>query len=100
MHFPLAQGRGLRHPSQLYEAFFEGIFLFVILWTIRKKKLPQGSLLGLYLIGYGVVRFFIEFFRGDQDRGWVAQLISLAGVVGGLILYVLLRKSNLSKRKE
>ncbi len=63
MRFPEAPGFGLRHPSQLYEAFFEGLVLFAILWSLRKKPLPKGSFAGLYLIGYGFFRFFIEFFR-------------------------------------
>jgi len=63
MYFPLDVTRQLRHPSQLYEAFFEGVFLFAILWLIRKKSLFDGFLFSMYLIGYGTVRFFIEFVR-------------------------------------
>ena len=63
MHFPEAPGFELRHPSQLYEAFFEGLVSFTILWSIRKRPLPKGSFAGLYLICYGFFRFFIEFFR-------------------------------------
>ena len=63
MRFPEAPGPMLRHPSQLYEALFEGIILFLILWSIRKRPFPKGSFAGLYLIGYGFFRFFIEFFR-------------------------------------
>lgn len=44
MYFPLDQLHALRHPSQLYEAFFEGIFLFVILWNVRKKEYLKGFL--------------------------------------------------------
>ncbi|HDQ14770.1 MAG TPA: prolipoprotein diacylglyceryl transferase [Sediminispirochaeta sp.] len=58
-----------RHPSQLYEAFFEGIFLWLILWFIlRPRRRYSGQILGYYLIGYGVVRFFIEYFR-EPDIG-------------------------------
>ena len=53
----------LRHPSQLYEAFVEGILLFVILWSIRNLKMPKGFLTTLYVIGYGTGRYFVEFFR-------------------------------------
>ena len=60
-----------RHPSQLYEAFFEGIFLFIIFWNLRKKKPFDGFFLGLYFIGYGIVRFIIEYFREpDADIGY------------------------------
>src|SRR5680860_44397 len=63
MYFPLDPTHQLRHPSQLYEAFFEGIFLFLILWSIRKRKYFDGFFLSFYLIGYGLTRFFIEFVR-------------------------------------
>jgi len=63
MYFSLDTTHQLRHPSQLYEAFFEGIFLFLIFWSIRKRKYFNGFFLSLYLIGYGLARFFIEFFR-------------------------------------
>jgi phosphatidylglycerol:prolipoprotein diacylglycerol transferase len=58
-----------RHPSQLYEAFFEGIALWLVIWFVfRKRKQVAGTLLGVYLIGYGLVRFFIEYFR-EPDAG-------------------------------
>ncbi len=82
MFFPDAPTVELRHPSQLYEAFFEGIVLFVILWTIRKKAPWPGFLSGLYLIGYGTVRFFIEFFREpDAHLGFVFLNFSMGQVL-------------------
>ena len=60
-----------RHPSQLYEAFFEGIVLWAILWLFRKHKPFNGFLTAAYSIGYGVVRFVIEYFREpDADIGY------------------------------
>lgn len=60
-----------RHPSQLYEAFAEGIIVFLILWNLRKRKTHDGLLSGLYLICYGTVRFIIEYFREpDADLGY------------------------------
>ncbi len=60
-----------RHPSQLYEAFFEGIFLFIILWNLRKRKPFDGFIGCCYAIGYGLVRFVIEYFREpDSDLGF------------------------------
>ena len=72
---PIAEGQTLvnlpRHPSQLYEAFFEGIVLFLILWFVRKKKPFDGFILGLYPIFYGAFRFVIEYFREpDSDLGY------------------------------
>ncbi len=97
MHFPLAPGPGRRHPSQLYEAFFEGIFLFVLLWGIRKVKQPKGAMLPVYLVGYGTVRFVIEFFRQpDAHLGlffWslsMGQLLCAAMIAGGILLYLFL----------
>jgi phosphatidylglycerol:prolipoprotein diacylglycerol transferase len=57
-----------RHPSQLYEALFEGIILWLIIWLIRNKKPFKGFLMGIYLIGYGLFRFFIEYLR-EPDIG-------------------------------
>jgi phosphatidylglycerol:prolipoprotein diacylglycerol transferase len=58
-----------RHPSQLYEAFFEGIFLWLILWFIVRKHKPfRGFTIGIYILGYGLVRFFIEYTR-QPDPG-------------------------------
>ncbi|WP_178843077.1 prolipoprotein diacylglyceryl transferase [uncultured Treponema sp.] len=60
-----------RHPSQLYEAFFEGLVLFAILWLLHKKKPFDGFSSAIYTIGYGVFRFFIEYFREpDSDIGY------------------------------
>ena len=94
MYFPMAKAGELRHPSQLYEAFFEGIFLFAILWSIRKIKIPTGSMLGLYLIGYGTVRFVIEYFRQPDDHlGFVflsfsmGQILCALMIAGGVFLY-------------
>src|SRR5438552_4879755 len=53
-----------RHPSQLYEAFFEGIVLFAILWFVRTRmRQPNGMLMGLFFMCYAVFRIVIEYFR-------------------------------------
>lgn len=60
-----------RHPSQLYEAFFEGIFLWTIMFSLRKKKPFDGFFAAMYTGGYGLVRFVIEYFREpDADLGY------------------------------
>lgn len=93
MVFPQAPGTALRHPTQLYEAFFEGIFLFCILWLTRKRRHPAGASIAVYLMGYGLVRFFIEFFREpDEHIGFVVlsltmgQLLCLSMIASGLVL--------------
>ncbi|MFY8272948.1 prolipoprotein diacylglyceryl transferase [Pseudoalteromonas sp. SSDWG2] len=71
-----------RHPSQLYEAFFEGLVLFLILqWFIRKPR-PAGSVGGVFLLGYGVFRFAIEYFREpDAHLGLFGGFISMGQIL-------------------
>lgn len=91
MLFPLDHLQVLRHPSQLYELFFEGLVLFAILqWTYRKPSL-KSYMLSFYLIGYGLFRFMIEFFREpDVQIGLNAfglsrgQLLCIAMVAVGV----------------
>jgi phosphatidylglycerol:prolipoprotein diacylglycerol transferase len=72
MIFP-ADPSGLpRHPSQLYEAFGEGLLLFLILqYLYHKTDLPKqrpGVIAGLFFIGYGVARITVEFFREPDSH--------------------------------
>lgn len=100
MYFPLDPTGQLRHPSQLYEAFFEGIFLFIVLWSLRKRIRPSGCLFSLYLIGYGAIRFLLEFFRQpDRQLGFVlgpftmGQLLCLAMILSGMFIIVIRKGS-------
>jgi len=87
MYFPSANSLGRRHPSQLYEAFFEGIFLFVCLWLVRKRIQTRGAMIALYLIGYGLVRFGIEFFRQpDAHIGFVLFQLSVGQILCSLMI--------------
>jgi phosphatidylglycerol:prolipoprotein diacylglycerol transferase len=101
MYFPLAPGPALRHPSQLYEAFFEGLVLFAVLWALRRRSLPRGAMLALFLVGYGGVRFVLEYFRQpDAHLGFVwkhfsmGQLLCLAMAGAGLGLYAFYRRRD------
>ena len=98
MQFPLWTGAGPypRYPSQLFEAFFEGLVLFTILWTIRNKKKFDGFNLTVYVIGYAAARFGVEFFRQpDPQLNFVfygltmGQLLSLAMALVGIFIYTL-----------
>jgi phosphatidylglycerol:prolipoprotein diacylglycerol transferase len=61
-----------RHPSQLYEAFFEGVVLFTILWFLRTRaRQPNGVLTGLFFICYAIFRIVIEYFR-EPDSSLIA----------------------------
>jgi phosphatidylglycerol:prolipoprotein diacylglycerol transferase len=99
MIFPLG-GDMPRHPSQLYEAFLEGLLLFILLWSMREKPWqkrpvwPHGSMLALFLIGYGFFRILVEYFREpDPQIGYLfsfftmGQLLSAVMVVSGLLLW-------------
>ncbi len=60
-----------RHPSQLYEALFEGLVLWLILWFMRRHRKFDGMLSMIYTGGYGIFRFIIEYFREpDADLGY------------------------------
>ena len=60
-----------RHPSQLYEALFEGLLLWAVIWALRNHKKFDGMLACIYTGGYGLVRFVIEYFRQpDEDIGY------------------------------
>ena len=68
-----------RYPSQLFEAFFEGFFLWLVMWFIlRKIKAFKGFLISCYIIGYGIIRFFIEYIREpDIGIGYPIQFVHL-----------------------
>ena len=97
-----------RHPSQLYEAFLEGIVLFCILQVLSRKKplLPQGTFMGVFVMGYGIVRFLVEFVRvPDAQLGYLlggvitmGQLLSLPLVIAGLALIIFARHRNRPQR--
>ena len=87
-----------RHPSQLYEAIFEGIILFILLLHFRSKNFlaKPGLISGLFLIFYSVFRFCIEFFRvPDEQIGYLifnlsmGQIISLVFIMIGTIVFYL-----------
>ncbi len=95
MVFP-GEGPMPRHPSQLYEALFEGLLLFLILWPLRKRPWPRGCKLALFLMLYGIFRFVIEFFREPDPQlgfvmwGWVTmgQVLCFFTVLLGVILWL------------
>lgn len=90
-----------RHPSQLYESALEGVVLFVILWWLKDLRLRPGALVCIFLGGYGIFRFLVEFFRQpDPHIGlfWgvlsMGQLLCLAMILGALILWALLPRQS------
>lgn len=95
MIFPQAGDGVPRYPSQLYEATLEGLVLFLVVWIYSIKKRPPGAVSGLFLFGYGLARFVVEFFREpdsylglqalDLSRG---QWLSLPMIIIGAGLWI------------
>ncbi len=93
----------VRHPSQLYQAFFEGILMFFILFLVAKKNPPKMFLSGLFLLLYGSFRTITENFRTpDVHIGFDlfnaltrGQLLSFPMIIFGIVLiYLSLKKNN------
>ena len=74
-----------RHPSQLYEAFFEGILLFLILFFLFQqsiKKHSKGIISGFFLLFYGIFRFLIEFIREpDSHIGFIYNFLTMGQIL-------------------
>ena len=77
----------LVHPTPIYE-FLQGVFVFAVLWSLRKKALVPGTIAWLYLILAGLMRFLVEFWRinpavgfGFSEAQWFSLLLVAVGVV-------------------
>lgn len=96
MQMVFSQYHGLaRHPSQLYEFALEGIALFLILWFFSRRARPLGAVSGMFLIGYGIFRFLVEFTREpDSFLGLLSlglsmgQWLSLPMIIVGVLMLV------------
>ncbi len=76
----------LRHPSQLYESLTEGLLLFFIFWILRNARRMEGLFLPAYLMGYGVVRFAMEFFRARENEVSILSYMTLGQILSMVIL--------------
>jgi phosphatidylglycerol:prolipoprotein diacylglycerol transferase len=88
-----------RHPVQLYESLFTGLFLFLLLWSLRLKPWKEGTKLSLFLILYGILRFLFEFLREPGQSfnllfGWMTmgQVLCIGMILTGSLLLVYLRR--------
>lgn len=90
MIFPADPFKLPRHPSQLYEAFLEGLVLFVIVNLFARKPRPEGQIAGIFLVFYGSFRFVIEFVRQPdaQFLNQEAMISSLEWMTRGQLLCV------------
>ena len=99
MVFPFVDNQP-RHPSMLYEAFLEGLLLFLILWFYSAKPRPTMAVSGMFLLWYGIFRFLVEFVRepdahiGFIALGWVTMghLLSAPMILLGALLLWLARR--------
>ncbi|UOF93563.1 MAG: prolipoprotein diacylglyceryl transferase [Bordetella sp.] len=94
MIFPLSNDYIVRHPSQLYESFLEGFILFILLKWFSKKPRKKGQITSIFLIGYGCLRFLVEFVRQPDHflnsfpLGFsLGQLLSFPMITIGLVMY-------------
>jgi len=103
MIFPHPDAEGIaRHPSQLYEAFFEGLVLFIVVWWFSAKPRPAMAVTGLLFVGYGISRSGIEFVREpDVHLGYLAgdwltmgQVLTFPMIVIGSIFLWLGYRNN------
>ena len=94
MVFPQVDGLA-RHPSQLYEFLLEGLLLFLLVWFYSRRWRPLGAVSGMFLAGYGLLRFLVEFTREpDSFLGLLSlelsmgQWLSLPMIVAGVAMII------------
>ena len=104
MVFPQSGSLIPRHPSQIYQFFGEGVLLFAVLWLYARKPRATGAISGVFMIGYGSLRFIAEYFREpDAQLGLLAlgmsmgQWLCIPMIVLGCLLWV---RSNIKSSKS
>jgi len=94
---PIAPSGIALHPTPIYEIILN-LMLFAVILLIRKKVRLKGAIMSIYLIGYSIQRFIVEFFRDDYDTIFlnltVAQLTSIAIFALAIIYYFIIKKIN------
>lgn len=97
--FPIGAEHGTPvHPTQIYDSLLNLALYLLLAWLYRRKKF-DGQVFAVYLICYAFTRSFVEYFRGDYTPAHIhggfftpAQLVSVAILVGGVLLFVVLRR--------
>ena len=90
-----------RHPSQLYEAFLEGVLLFALVWAVGRRPRAPGTVFWAFIAGYGACRAFVELFREpDAHLGLLAGMISMGQVLSLPMLALGLFMIWLVQRKQ
>jgi phosphatidylglycerol---prolipoprotein diacylglyceryl transferase len=94
---PIAPSGIALHPFPIYELLFN-LLLFGFILLIRKKVKIPGRLMAIYLMGYSIERFFLDYLRGDYVKNiWVfstAQIISIGILIAGVVLYFVLKRNK------
>ena len=98
---PISHQFFLRHPSQLYEGFLEGIVIAILIYLYRNHRKFDGALVGIYGVMYGTARFIVEFWReadvqlGYYD-GWITmgQIQSLVMIILSIAIYLFFKKHS------
>ena len=98
---PISHQLLLRHPSQLYEGFLEGIVIAILIYLYRNHRKFDGALIGIYGAMYGTARFIVEFWREADVQlgyysGWITmgQIQSLVMIALSVVLYGFLKKHS------
>ena len=106
MIYPQSGSMLPRHPSELYEALGEGILLFLILWIYASKPRKVGQISGIFVIGYGIIRFCLEFFRepdafllsfAHRTGLSMGQWLCVPMILAGIIIYYYSSKIPISE---
>jgi phosphatidylglycerol:prolipoprotein diacylglycerol transferase len=99
MVFP-AGGPIPRHPTQLYESLAEGLLLFTIMWSLRKKPFKDGMMIAFFFLFYGILRFLIEFFKEpDPQIGFLfryftmGQILCMAMIAASIVMILYLNRN-------
>ena len=106
MVFPQSGSMLPRHPSQIYQFLLEGLLLFTLLWWYARKPRGEGQVAGVFLIGYGVLRFTAEYFREPDDfLGLLSlgmsmgQWLCVPMVAAGVALWVWAQRQPVAARR-
>ncbi|MGE5340117.1 MAG: prolipoprotein diacylglyceryl transferase [Candidatus Omnitrophota bacterium] len=100
------------YPTQLMEAGLNLLNFLFLLFLFKKKKF-EGQVFTFYILNYSIIRFFVEFFRGDDDRGYifgsmshpftslsVPQLVSILGIITAIVLFRVFKKNQTSHKQD
>ncbi len=98
---PISHQFFLRHPSQLYEGFLEGIVIAILIYLYRNHRKFDGALVGIYGVMYGTARFIVEFWREADVQlgyynGWITmgQIQSLVMIILSIAIYLFFKKHS------